>query len=438
MSSFFGTDGIRGPVGKPPFNYEELFRLSYAIGRWALERFGARPTVLIAQDTRQSCAWMNAVIKSGLLLHPITLYDANVLPSPALLALMKNKPQFDAAIMISASHNLYTDNGIKIIDALNGKITAQDEERISFLASENLPIAYDSYGSTESFDQADSIYQHEIKKMLPDLALAGKKIVLDCAHGATFALAPALFSFFGATVIPLAVNPNGININKQCGAVYPQMLVNAVIDHQADLGFAFDGDGDRVVAVNASGHVKNGDDILAILLRNPIYEKTTTVVGTVMSNQGFEIYLAERGIKLLRTQVGDKYIAEQLAAHQLLIGGEPSGHIILNDYLPTGDGIFTALRICQTLMETGNWQLETFTKFPQIIINIPVHHKKDLASWPLRDMIDDTAHQLHKGRIIVRYSGTEPLLRIMIEDDDCDHARMLGTLLSQRLEKEIS
>ncbi len=438
MKSIFGTDGIRGAVGSEPFIVPSLLKIGNALGMWALERYGPTPTLLLAHDTRASCALVKSILKSALFTHSITVYDAGVLPSPALLALMRKHIFFDAAIMISASHNPYHDNGIKIIDAGSGKLNEYDEQLISSFIMQENDFHYVSLGSEKMMIDALEQYQSIIVDHFPPLFMAGKKIVLDCAHGATGALAPAIFQKLGAQVITLFNNPNGVNINKQCGALHTQALQKAVIDEHADIGFAFDGDGDRVIAVNMYGQIKNGDDLLAILLEHNLYKAAHTIVGTVMTNQGFELYLRNRNINLVRTAVGDKYIAEHLNQHNLLLGGEPSGHIILNDYLPTGDGIFTALRVMQTLMNNDNWQMSTFVKFPQIIINIPVKYKKDLALPPLSDIIETTLKQLHNGRLLVRYSGTEPLLRIMIEDDDCDHAQTVGTLLSQTLQKEIS
>jgi len=437
MISLFGTDGIRGKVGSEPFIMDSLLSIGHAIGKWAIERYGATPNIILAHDTRASCSLVKSLIKSGLFVHPITVHDAGILPSPALLALMKKNILFDVGIIISASHNPYYDNGIKIVDT-TGKITAYDEERISYLIEQKKEITYCTLGTEKTIFNAAHLYQEFVLQHFPVNMLSGKKIVLDCAHGATADIACSIFKVLGAQVIPLFNNPNGVNINKQCGALYPQTVQEAIVDQNADIGFAFDGDGDRVIAVNRYGQLKNGDDILALLLDHPIYKQMNTVVGTVMTNQGLQMHLEQQTKTLIRTAVGDKYIAEQLAARSLLIGGEPSGHIILQDYLPTGDGIFTALRICQTICMNGNWDLTTFKKFPQININIPVKLKKDLNESPLREIIEDSTKKLHNGRLLVRYSGTEPLLRIMIEDDDCDHAQMIGTFLSETLQQEIS
>ncbi len=438
MISIFGTDGIRGAMGSEPFVMSSLLNIGNALALWALDRYGPTPTLLLAHDTRASCALVKSILKSALFTHPITVHDAGVLPSPALLALMRKHTFFDAAIIISASHNPYHDNGIKIIDAASGKLNLYDEQLISSLLAQEKDFHYTSLGCEKIMADAQDQYQRIIIDHFPADLMRGKKVVLDCAHGATSSIAPTIFQQLGATVITLFNNPNGMNINKQCGALHTQALQKAVIDEHADIGFAFDGDGDRVIAVNMYGQLKNGDDLLALLLDHHLYQSTKTMVGTVMTNQGFELHLRKHGIGLVRTAVGDKYIAEHLNQHNLLLGGEPSGHIILNDYLPTGDGIFTALRVIQTLIRTHNWEMSTFVKFPQIIINIPVKNKKDLALPPLSDIIETTLKQLHNGRLLVRYSGTEPLLRIMIEDDDCDHAQTLGTLLSQTLQKEIS
>ena len=263
--------------------------------------------------------------------------------------------------------------------------------------------------------------------------LKGKKIVLDCANGATSYVAPAIFNALGAHTIILNDQPNGTNINNQCGALHPQHLQQAVIEHAADIGFAFDGDGDRVIAVNNRGEIKDGDDLLALLSLHPEYSKYHTVVGTIMANQGLEDYLQSKGKLLLRTKVGDKYIAQEIEAYKLMVGGEQSGHIILNDYLPTGDGIFAALRTCHAISITNNWAMKTFTKYPQILVNLNVSSKKDLSTSPLSDIIEATKTKIGSGRILVRYSGTEPVLRIMAEAQDHKTAQDAVNSLCQQL-----
>ncbi len=438
--NLFGTDGIRATLGTAPLTLEQLARLGKAIACWSQERYGPRPHIILAQDTRESCSFMKAALQSGLLLYPLNLYDAHVLSTPALCQNVQKQTLFHAGIMISASHNPYHDNGIKIIDANKGKLSLHDELRISALFQQlaGQPTDYSSCGSVTRYDDATTIYRTYVTTFFPPLFLRDTRIVIDCAHGATSQLAPPMFEHFGAQLITLNNQPNGKNINQDCGALYPQQLQAAVIEHDAHIGFAFDGDGDRVIAVNQHGEIKNGDDILAILLQHPAYKDTPALVGTVMTNHGFEKYIEAQNKKLLRTAVGDKYITDCLHKEQLLIGGEQSGHIILRDYLAMGDGLFTALRVAQVLTQTNDWAMHTFEKYPQLLLNIPIAVKKDLSSPVIANIIQDSKTKLHSGRLVVRYSGTENILRIMIEDQELGHAHYIGSLLSQALQKELS
>lgn len=436
-NNMFGTDGIRGAFGSSPFTVPELAKLGQAIAEWLIAKYGPQCSLLLANDTRLSCSVVKAALESGLLLYPIKITDGDILPSPALAVILQKKRNFDCALMISASHNPFHDNGIKLIDR-SGKLAQKDEEQITQLFyQKETSTDYTSLG-TQQYKDLDDIYLNQIKSFFKPDFLRDKKVVLDCANGATYQIAPTLFKELGADTITLFDKPNGLNINKQCGALHLKTLQEKVIGHQADFGFAFDGDGDRVIAVNRYGHLKNGDDLLTLLIDHPAYTAMDTVVGTVMSNQAFELFLHNKNKKLLRTPVGDKYITQELTQRKLLLGGEASGHIILRDYLPTGDGIFTALRICQTVIHTNNLDMITFAKFPQIHKTIPINNKKDLSQPPFSDIIAASKTQLHAGRLIIRYSGTEPVLRIMVEDDDCDHAQSICSMLSEKLQKELS
>jgi phosphoglucosamine mutase len=433
--NIFGTDGIRTQVGTGILQDERLKKLGDALGIWLEERYGRNPVVLIAHDTRLSSGFVKSSLKSRLLLHPVQLYDAQVMPTPALFQLMHDDNRFDCGIMISASHNHYKDNGIKIIDARQGKLTLEDEERISELFySPSTPSRYDALGSEQFWPEADTRYSESMIDYFPENFLEGKKIVLDCAHGAAYKVAPALFDHFGAEVVVINNQPNGININKQCGAVHTDQLQKVVIEQNADCGFAFDGDADRVMAVNRFGQLKNGDDIIALLLTHPLYQREPIVVGTIMSNKGFEQHIINQGKELLRTKVGDKYVSAALKEKRLLLGGESSGHIICGDYLTTGDGIFAALRCAEAIILTDNWDIKTFVRYPQVMINVAVSQKKSLSEEPLQSLIAASEKTLHKGRILVRYSGTEPLLRVMVEDDDFDHAQVVCEKLSKALQ----
>lgn len=440
LQNIFGTDGIRTSVGSSPFTHIELPRLGKAIATWAQTTYGNNPRILLAHDTRQSCAWVKASLQSGLLLSTVKIFDAGVATSPVVSQFLQYTTEYDCGIIISASHNGYEDNGIKLIDASSGKLSKEAEEQITalFYTLTDATPDYSLLGTQTVVTDVTETYQRYITPFFEPQFLRGLKIVLDCAQGASFALAPHVFEQYGAEVIALYNKPNGININKQCGAVHPQALQKAVVSHQADIGFAFDGDGDRVVCVNKHGQVKNGDDVLALLLAHPAYKDTKIVVGTSMTNQGFENYLTKQGKSLIRANVGDKYVSQEMIKNNLLLGGEASGHIILRDYLPTGDGIFNALRIMQAVLIADNIEMTTFTKYPQVIINVPVTRKPTLDSEPLASLIAASDAQIKQGRIIVRYSGTEPLLRIMIEEEHFEQAQAIGSQLAQQLKKELS
>lgn len=438
MRSLFGTDGIRNRVGTHPFTHTDLPRLGAAIGQWALKTINHAPRMLLAHDTRISCSWVASALESGLLKYPITLLNAYTLPTPAVCLLTHIHDDIDIGIIISASHNPHHDNGIKIISK-NGKLSAEDELMITDLFyADAKDHTYDSFGTRELYHDATQQYIKHVVSHFPTNFLHGKTIVLDCAHGATSYSAQHLFEILGATTILINNAPNGTNINDACGALHPQRVAQAVLEHHADAGFAFDGDGDRVVAVSKDGAIKDGDTILALLLDHPRYKNTPAIVGTSMSNHGFARFLEQQGKTLLRTNVGDKYVAQALEEHNLLLGGEQSGHIILRDYLNTGDGMFTALRLLETLCLTNNWTMDTFKPYPQILINVPVQEKKDLTQPPFSTIIQDHEKQLHGGRCVVRYSGTENLLRVMIEDDTLEHATSLGNTLSNQLSQALN
>ncbi len=439
-TNLFGTDGIRGRVGSPLLTLEQLPKLGKALAEWAQQKYGTRPQIVLGHDTRVSCSLLKASLQSGLLLHPTTVYDAQVISTPAIYYLTRHYGLFSCGIVISASHNPHNDNGIKLIDAQTGKLSIEDENIISQLFAQTTlhTVSYSSLGTTHAWYEATEHYISNVISWFSPLFLQGKKIVLDCAHGATSHLAPRIFAALGATTVVIHNEPNGININSNCGSLCPASLQEAVKAHRADIGFAFDGDGDRVIAVARSGDVKDGDDMLALLLNHPDYARTATLVGTEMTNQGFELYLNQQGKQLIRTRVGDKYVSARLEQEMAPLGGEPSGHLILRDYMSTGDGIFTALRLLEAIIHTNNWDMITFEKYPQILINLPIHVKKDLASSPIAEIIDASNAQLHSGRVVVRYSGTEDVLRIMVEDIELTHAQRISNYLSQALAQELS
>ncbi len=433
--TFFGTDGIRTAVGTDPLTINGLVSLGNALGQWIEQTYGTC-NVLIGHDTRQSYSLIKAGLTTGLLTHPITLFDAQVVSTPALSQLVQKTDLFSCGIIISASHNPYQDNGIKLVTR-QGKVSAAIEEEIThFFYNQEQAYLYNKLGTVRQWSEAAQLYRTYVSSFFDDNFLNGTTIVIDCAHGANHQLAPDLFQQFGAHTIVINNQPNGININHQCGSVHPEELQQAVLDHSADAGFAFDGDGDRVIAVNKKGAIKNGDDLLALLSHHSAYEKQSALVGTILTNYGLEQQLKKDNKQLLRASVGDKYDAQQLQTHSLLLGGEQSGHIIMRDYLDSGDGIFAALRVLESIIQTNNWDMESFTTYPQIQINVAIKEKKDLSIPPLADII--TAHQKQiQGRLIVRYSGTENVVRIMVEDSDYDRALVVATDLSHELQKQL-
>ena len=442
LQNMFGTDGIRATIGNAPFTQSELQRMGDALGRWIVDTYGPDATIILGHDTRLSCSWVKATLKSGLLLHSVNLVDAGILPTPAVVQLTLKHNNIDCGIIISASHNPYHDNGLKIIDGKQGKLSEEHEIQIThyFYASALSRLSdYTHLGQEQYWNNAQTVYLDYIKRFFQPNFLAGKKIVLDCAHGATYLFAPEIFKGFGADIICIGHEPNGININEGCGATDVEQLKQKVIAEQADCGFAFDGDGDRVIAVSNQGEIKDGDALLALLLDHPRYQPTQAVIGTIMTNKGFENWLHQRGYSLIRTPVGDKYIARRLEQENgnSIIGGEQSGHIILYDYLPTGDGIFTALCVMEAIMAADNKQMVTFTRMPQLLINVPIKEKKDLTQEPFANIIRQKAALMPDGRIEVRFSGTEAKLRVMVEDDNEQQAYMIGHELAQELQQAL-
>jgi len=444
----FGTDGIRGEEDQFPFTTHALFTFGRAMTLWGKKRYNATGlTVLFGRDTRASCPRIAHAIMQGMLyqadkshisLIPI---DGDILPSPAILHLMQANKKFHFGIMISASHNAFNDNGIKIFDAQLGKLQEQDETAITTLfesCNGITPLSIkDGYGASTQWPEAKKVYQQGIVKHFKKNFLSKRKIVLDCANGATYEIAPSLFSMLGAEVIAINTSPNGTNINKNCGSLHPERLKAAIEQHNAEIGFAFDGDGDRVIAMGKDGMAKDGDDLLALLLDHDDFSSLDKVVGTTMTNHGFETFLKKKNIALIRVAVGDKHIAAQLETSNLPLGGEPSGHIIIRSYLTSGDGIFVALTILKSVIAHNNWELTTFAKTPQCLINVPVFKKKSLLQAPYATIIEQHEKMLTNGRILVRYSGTEDLLRVMVEDQEPGKAQQIAKRLSQQLQKSL-
>lgn len=441
MNSFFGTDGIRAPIGTAPFTQQCLPALAQAISAWltmTYARASEKPRVIIMHDTRNACAYIKSIFKMVFLSQAIDVYDAGVVPTPAATYLLQ-KFNADCAVIISASHNPWHDNGIKIIDHA-GKLHQDAETCISGLIGRLPPleIKYHNLGSEVYIDGARE-YLNALVPLFNEQFLSKTKVVLDCAHGATSVVAPKIFELFGAQVIPLHNNPDGFNINHECGSLSLVALQKAVTQECADIGFAFDGDGDRVIAINRDGIIKNGDDILALLSTHPDYQSQPSIIGTIMSNVGFESWLHKQHKILIRAAVGDKYVAQKLDEYTALLGGEQSGHIILKNYTNTGDGILVALKILQTMLLRDNKNFETFTHYPQVLLTVPVKRMCDLSESPYHQLIQTAQQQMPLGRICVRYSGTEKnMLRIMVESEVLQDADAIAHHLADTLQKELS
>jgi phosphoglucosamine mutase len=429
----FGTDGIRGKAGNAPLVPETVARVGAALAKVlrgdepkgsSLHRF------VIGRDTRESGTWIEEELERGLRSEGATVVSAGVVPTPAIAYLARTEG-FDAGIVISASHNPFEDNGIKVFGGAGTKITEQSEASVEQLVADGSWVVDDGGGkatspSTPDQSLSDHYRQHLLEIMKHAGALAGSSIVIDCANGATAPIAPQLFRDLGFAVDAIGVTPNGRNINLDCGSTHLHGLAKAVVASQARMGVAFDGDGDRALFVDHTGKIVDGDAILlmaAIFMKDRGQLPGPAVVATVMSNIGLEIALRDRGIEMIRTAVGDKYVMEEMVKRGFALGGEQSGHVIFSDHLFTGDGLATALNVLRIMAETGKELSELaadLVTYPQVLVNVRVKEKADLKQVPA---IADAMRKVEaglagNGRLLVRYSGTEPLLRIMLEGKD--------------------
>ncbi len=425
MSKLFGTDGVRGRAGEYPLDPPTVARLGAALVR-AMGN-GDRPLRLIAgRDTRESGEWIERELARGAGWAGATLTSAGVIPTPAI-AYVTREMAFDAGIVISASHNPFEDNGIKVFSGRGEKFTASLEQHVeSIVADDGWTVPASAAATVATVDVSDAYLAHA-RLALPDPQRLGRlKIAVDAANGATSAVAPRLFESLGFDVALMGASPNGRNINLGCGSTHPEGLSRLVLSSGARIGVAFDGDGDRAIFVDANGAVVDGDAVLLMCSRQM---KATGrlagngVVATVMSNIGLEIALRESGIDLVRCPVGDKYVMQEMLERRLSIGGEQSGHVIFSDHLFTGDGIGTAMNVLRVMAETGRELADLASElvtYPQVLLNVRVREKRDLQSVPaiVEAMARVEDRLAGQGRLLVRYSGTEPLLRVMIEGRD--------------------
>ena len=438
---FFGTDGIRGTVGQHPITADFALKLAHAVGR-VLKRTEARPTVLIGKDTRISGYMLESALESGFNSAGVDVVLLGPLPTPGV-AYLTRAQRASLGVVISASHNPFDDNGIKFFSAQGTKLPDAWELDVEATLQEP-PVWADSahLGKTRRLDDAAGRYIEFCKSTFANnLTLKGMRIVVDAAHGAAYHIAPKVFHELGAEVIAIGCAPDGLNINKGVGATHPEALIEAVKTHRADLGIALDGDADRLQLVDASGRLFNGDELLYLMVDDRLRrgEPVPGVVGTLMTNMAVELALKARGVPLVRAKVGDRYVLEELEKNQWLLGGEGSGHLLVLDKHSTGDGLVSALQVLQLCARSGKQLAELLaevTLFPQTLVNVRLLPGQDWKTSPgLEAETRAVEAELGQtGRVLIRPSGTEPLVRVMVEARDATQAKACA----QRIAKTIS
>jgi phosphoglucosamine mutase len=446
MRKLFGTDGIRGIANVDPMSGEMAMQLGRATAYIFKKREG-RHRIVIGKDTRLSGYMLETALASGICSMGVDVLQVGPLPTPGI-AFITTSMRADAGVVISASHNPFYDNGIKIFSRdgfkLPDALEAQIEELIFSNSIDSLRPTAEEVGKAYRIEDAVGRYVVFLKNTFPNrLTLDGLKIVLDCANGAAYKVAPAVLEELGSEVIPIGVEPDGENINLDCGSLCPQRMSELVVQKQAHLGMALDGDGDRVVFVDQNGKIVDGDHIMAICAIDMAGKerlKNKTIVTTVMSNMGLDLSLSKRGIRVVRTAVGDRYVVEEMVRGGHNLGGEQSGHTIFLDYNTTGDGILTALQVLSIMASRGR-QLDDLAKsmipLPQVQFNTEIDREIDVLRMPkIRRKIKAIERELGKsGRILARYSGTESVLRIMLEGEDEDKISRMGRELTGTIEQ---
>ncbi|MEY6433365.1 phosphoglucosamine mutase [Thioalkalicoccus limnaeus] len=441
---FFGTDGIRGRVGDAIISPDFVLKLGWAAGRVLGQGEGGM--VLIGKDTRISGYLFESALEAGLVAAGVDIRLIGPMPTPGVAYLTRT---FRAAsgIVITASHNPYQDNGIKFFSADGDKLPDDLELAIERELERPLrTVEAAALGKVRRLEDASGRYIEFCKGTFPNaMSLHGYKLVVDCAHGATYGIAPHVFEELGAEVVRLGTEPDGFNINREVGSTCPENMARMVVEVGADLGIAFDGDGDRVLMADAKGQLVDGDQLLYVIAkaRSAAGAPLGTVVGTQMSNLGLEHALGRLGVDFVRTRVGDRFIMERLKRDGGFLGGEPSGHIICRDRTTTGDGIVAALQVLAAIAETESTLAELAARverYPQVLINVPLPDHRDLLSEPaLRDAVDQAERELAgEGRVLLRPSGTEPLIRVMVEGVDGGRVRATAEGLAQCVREQIA
>jgi len=440
---YFGTDGIRGKVGEPPITADFLLKLGWAAGQ-VFSKEGHN-FVLVGKDTRISGYMFESALEAGLTAAGVDTHLLGPMPTPAIAYLTRTL-RASAGIVISASHNPYYDNGVKFFSVHGTKLPDDIEKKIEhYIDAPMTTVDSSILGKAKRIGDAAGRYIEFCKASIPTrLDFSGMKIVVDCAHGATYHIAPHVLRELGADIVVIGAEPNGLNINEGCGATKPDKLVASVLENKADFGIALDGDGDRLVMVDHKGEVVDGDELIYIIAksRQHLGQLSGPVVGTLMTNLGMEYGLKKLGIELLRAQVGDRYVLEMLSTHKGILGGENSGHIICLDRTTTGDGIIAALQVMAEMHDSGHTLNELksgMQKFPQILVNVKTAKKMTAeAEVSIQKAVKGVEDKLgDKGRVLLRASGTEPLIRVMVEGEDACAVENYAQQLAEDVKKAM-
>jgi phosphoglucosamine mutase len=446
---FFGTDGIRGVVGQDPITPDFFIRLGFAIGSILVknntDKKMKHPSVVIGKDTRVSGYMLESALEAGFIAAGVDVYLTGPMPTPAIAYLTKAL-RSQAGIVISASHNPFPDNGIKIFSEAGEKLPDAFEKEVELALNQPIKtVLPHELGKAKRVDDAEGRYVEFCKSTFPEkLNLRGLKIALDCAHGATYRVAPKIFSELGAEVITVGNEPDGFNINLDVGSTNPQAIKEATLKHKADLGIAFDGDGDRVVMIDHLGHIVDGDQLVLVIARALKQENQLKggVVGTLMTNMAIEKALNDLDIEFVRTHVGDRYVLETLREKDWSIGGENSGHILTLDQHSTGDAIIASLQVLKSL-RLLNQSLHDATKdsplYPQVLINIETNKKIDLENnKSIQDAVRNVESKLNdKGRVLLRASGTEAKIRVMVEGEDLEAVKTHANFIAGKVKEAV-
>ena len=446
MCELFGTDGIRGIAGKYPLDFPTVYKLGKAVVR------SGKRSILIGRDTRASGLWIEKALQQAILSEGGEVTLANVITTPGVAILSRNVP-FDTGIVVSASHNPYQDNGIKMFSRNGIKLSDEEERWIEqAVAGDANPDPVAKISEDRNQGEIISLNQGLVERYIDFLRAASSlptlkplKVVLDCAHGAAFHIAPQLFKMLGAEVVAINTQPNGRNINHNCGAVHPQQMAQTVLESQASFGVAFDGDGDRAIFSDEKGNLLDGDYTLFILARS-LQKKgqleSGCVVITVMANKGLEVALQREDIRTLRTRVGDRFVLAEMLRGNHSLGGEQSGHVIMKEGFFVGDGILSALKIGNLVLEEGcslGDLARGFEKFPQVLINVRVREKPDFSKIAeIQRDIEAAQESLgENGRVVIRYSGTEPLVRVMLEGESAGEINKYAEGIAARFREQL-